>query len=544
MIQISQIKLQIPHTEDKLKEKILKLLHIRAQDMVSFRILKKSLDARKKPVLFYVYTVDVTVKKEKEIKKHLKNTSNIYFHETSSAYTWEASGEQLLSHRPVIIGTGPAGLFCGYHLARMGYKPILLERGAQVDERIRDVNQFWNGKSLNKNSNVQFGEGGAGTFSDGKLNTLVNDRFGRNHEVLKIFVEHGAPQHILYESKPHIGTDVLAEVVKNMRNSIQSMGGEVKFHHLVKDFVLNASNSKITGLQIENTKTQDMFLLETDIVVLAIGHSARDTFEKLLSHQFHMEAKPFAVGVRMEHPQSLINESQYGKNAPERLPAAPYKLAVTLENGRGVYTFCMCPGGYVVNASSEEGRLAVNGMSYSGRDGKNANTAVIVTVTPEDFGTESILSGMEFQRKLEERAYQEGKGKIPVQLFGDFKNHIPSSGPGTIEPQLKGAYSWGNVRNIFPDDIASSLEEGILKFDQKIKGYAKDDAVLSGVESRTSSPVRILRDDTLQSNYRGVYPCGEGAGYAGGITSAAMDGLKVAESISQTFQPFDKGKNL
>lgn len=544
MIQISQIKLQIPHTEDKLKEKILKLLHIRAQDMVSFRILKKSLDARKKPVLFYVYTVDVTVKKEKEIKKHLKNTSNIYFHETSSAYTWEASGEQLLSHRPVIIGTGPAGLFCGYHLARMGYKPILLERGAQVDERIRDVNQFWNGKSLNKNSNVQFGEGGAGTFSDGKLNTLVNDRFGRNHEVLKIFVEHGAPQHILYESKPHIGTDVLAEVVKNMRNSIQSMGGEVKFHHLVKDFVLDASNSKITGLQIENTKTQDMFLLETDIVVLAIGHSARDTFEKLLSHQFHMEAKPFAVGVRMEHPQSLINESQYGKNAPERLPAAPYKLAVTLENGRGVYTFCMCPGGYVVNASSEEGRLAVNGMSYSGRDGKNANTAVIVTVTPEDFGTESILSGMEFQRKLEERAYQEGKGKIPVQLFGDFKNHIPSSGPGTIEPQLKGAYSWGNVRNIFPDDIASSLEEGILKFDQKIKGYAKDDAVLSGVESRTSSPVRILRDDTLQSNYRGVYPCGEGAGYAGGITSAAMDGLKVAESISQTFQPFDKEKNL
>lgn len=544
MIQISQIKLQIPHTEDKLKEKILKLLHIRAQDMVSFRILKKSLDARKKPFLFYVYTVDVTVKKEKEIKKHLKNTSNIYFHETSSAYTWEASGEQLLSHRPVIIGTGPAGLFCGYHLARMGYKPILLERGAQVDERIRDVNQFWNGKSLNKNSNVQFGEGGAGTFSDGKLNTLVNDRFGRNHEVLKIFVEHGAPQHILYESKPHIGTDVLAEVVKNMRNSIQSMGGEVKFHHLVKDFVLNASNSKITGLQIENTKTQDMFLLETDIVVLAIGHSARDTFEKLLSHQFHMEAKPFAVGVRMEHPQSLINESQYGKNAPERLPAAPYKLAVTLENGRGVYTFCMCPGGYVVNASSEEGRLAVNGMSYSGRDGKNANTAVIVTVTPEDFGTESILSGMEFQRKLEERAYQEGKGKIPVQLFGDFKNHIPSSGPGTIEPQLKGAYSWGNVRNIFPDDIASSLEEGIIKFDQKIKGYAKDDAVLSGVESRTSSPVRILRDDTLQSNYRGVYPCGEGAGYAGGITSAAMDGLKVAESISQTFQPFDKEKNL
>lgn len=544
MIQISQIKLQIPHTEDKLKEKILKLLHIRAQDMVSFRILKKSLDARKKPFLFYVYTVDVTVKKEKEIKKHLKNTSNIYFHETSSAYTWEASGEQLLSHRPVIIGTGPAGLFCGYHLARMGYKPILLERGAQVDERIRDVNQFWNGRSLNKNSNVQFGEGGAGTFSDGKLNTLVNDRFGRNQEVLKIFVEHGAPQHILYESKPHIGTDVLAEVVKNMRNSIQSMGGEVKFHHLVKDFVLDASNSKITGLQIENTKTQDTFLLETDIVVLAIGHSARDTFEKLLSHQFHMEAKPFAVGVRMEHPQSLINESQYGKNAPERLPAAPYKLAVTLENGRGVYTFCMCPGGYVVNASSEEGRLAVNGMSYSGRDGKNANTAVIVTVTPEDFGTESILSGMEFQRKLEERAYQEGKGKIPVQLFGDFKNHIPSSGPGTIEPQLKGAYSWGNVRNIFPDDIASSLEEGILKFDQKIKGYAKDDAVLSGVESRTSSPVRILRDDTLQSNYRGVYPCGEGAGYAGGITSAAMDGLKVAESISQTFQPFDKEKNL
>lgn len=542
MIQLSQIKLKIPHSDKQLKDKIIKLLRVRPQDLLSVKILKKSLDARKKPELFYVYTVDVEVKKEQDLKKKLKNASNIHFHELSKSYTWNADGEQKLLHRPVIIGTGPAGLFCGYHLARMGYKPVLLERGAAVDERIKDVESFWNGGELKKNSNVQFGEGGAGTFSDGKLNTLVNDRFGRNQEVLRIFVEHGAPEHILYESKPHIGTDVLAKVVVNMRNAIISMGGEVRFHNLVTDFYYR--DNRLYALEVLDLSSDEKYILETETAVLAIGHSARDTFEKLYSLDFHMEPKAFAVGVRMEHPQEMINESQYGKGAPDDLPAAPYKLAVNLSDGRGVYTFCMCPGGYVVNASSEENRLAVNGMSYSGRDGKNANTAVIVTVTPDDFGSENVLAGMEFQRKLEERAYVEGRGKIPVQLFGDFKKNQPSKGALEIIPQLKGNYQWGNVRAIFPEAISDALEKGITLFDQKIKGYAREDAVLSGVESRTSSPVRILRNENLQSNVRGIYPCGEGAGYAGGITSAAMDGLKVAEFISHTYRPFDTCKNL
>lgn len=542
MIQLSQIKLKIPHSDKQLEDKIIKLLRIRPQDLLSVKILKKSLDARKKPELFYVYTVDVEVKKEQDLKKKLKNVNNIHFHEATKSYTWNADGDKKLLHRPVIIGTGPAGLFCGYHLARMGYKPILLERGAAVDERIQDVENFWNGGELKKNSNVQFGEGGAGTFSDGKLNTLVNDRFGRNQEVLRIFAEHGAPEHILYESKPHIGTDVLAKVVVNMRNSIISMGGEVRFHNLVTDFCYR--DNHLYALEVLDLCSNEKYILETENAVLAIGHSARDTFEKLYSLDFHMEPKAFAVGVRMEHPQEMINESQYGKGAPDDLPAAPYKLAVNLSDGRGVYTFCMCPGGYVVNASSEENRLAVNGMSYSGRDGKNANTAVIVTVTPDDFGSENVLAGMEFQRKLEERAYVEGKGKIPVQLFGDFKKNQPSKGALEIIPQLKGNYQWGNVRAIFPEAISDALEKGITLFDQKIKGYAREDAVLSGVESRTSSPVRILRDENLQSNVRGIYPCGEGAGYAGGITSAAMDGLKVAEFISHTYRPFDTCKNL
>ena len=546
MIQISQLKLKIPHTEKQLYDKVMKTLHIRPQEYVAMHIRKKSLDARKKPELFYVYTVDVEVKKEADFRKRLKNVKNISFHKAESVYNWKITGEETLSHRPVIIGTGPAGLFCGYHLARMGYQPILLERGSSVDERIQDVENFWNGGTLKINSNVQFGEGGAGTFSDGKLNTLVNDRFGRNTEVLRIFVENGAPEHILYESKPHIGTDVLALVVKNMRNAIISMGGEVRFHNLVTDIFYKDINDRkqLYALEVRNLITDEIYTLNTEHTVLAIGHSARDTFETLLSRDFQMESKSFAVGVRMEHPQTMINDSQYGKNAPSGLPAAPYKLAVNLENGRGVYTFCMCPGGYVVNASSENGRLAVNGMSYSGRDGQNANTAVIVTVTPEDYGTDSILAGMKFQRELEENAYREGKGKIPVQMWKDFKANVPSKGPGEIIPQLKGAYTWGNVRAIFPDFIADSLEEGIQKFEHKIAGYAREDAVLSGVESRTSSPVRILRDETLQSNVRGIYPCGEGAGYAGGITSAAMDGLKVAECISQVYRPFDITRNL
>ncbi len=544
MIQISQIKIQIPHTKENLKEKVLKLLRIRENDLISFRILKKSLDARKKPQLFYVYTVEVHVKNENKIKKSIKNNT-IQFTDEKTRYTCKPTGRIELKERPVIIGTGPAGLFCGYQLAKMGYQPILLERGADVNERMKDVEEFWNGGKLKLNSNVQFGEGGAGTFSDGKLNTLVNDKFGRNQEVLRIFSAFGAPEKIQYESKPHIGTDILTEVVKNIRKEVIRLGGEVRFHTQVMDFNFEEKSGEksLKSLILYNHKTNQKEELLTELAVLAIGHSARDTFEMLMEHEIPMEAKSFAVGVRVEHPQEIINVSQYGENYPDDLPAAPYKLTANLENGRGVYTFCMCPGGYVVNASSENGRCAVNGMSYSERDGKNANSAVIVTVTPDDYGTEGVLSGMYFQRKLEEQAYLEGKGAIPVQLFGDFCKNQPSAGLGKVIPQIKGAYTWANVRNIFPDYISDSLERGIKAFDKKIKGYAREDAVISGVESRTSSPVKILREENLQSKVKGLYPCGEGAGYAGGITSAAMDGLKVAEAVSQIYRPFDTVRN-
>ena len=538
MIQISQLKLQIPHTEEQLEEKIKKVLGIRKTDLLSFRILKRSLDARKKPVLFYVYTVEAEVKREKALKHKIKNP-NVLFRGPIADYKIIPCGEQSLRERPVIIGSGPAGLFCTYALAKMGYRPLLLERGEAVDVRVKDVEDFWKNGKLKSNSNVQFGEGGAGTFSDGKLNTLVHDKEGRGREVLEVFVKHGAPEQILYDNKPHIGTDILVDVVKNMRASIEKSGGEVRFHTKVSavNFEEKDGEKALVSLEIQDTHTNEISVIPTELAVLAIGH----TFHMLHEKEIPMEAKSFAVGVRAEHLQTMIDESQYGSARKNSLPAAAYKLTAKLENGRGVYTFCMCPGGYVVNASSEEGRIAVNGMSYSGRDGKNANSAVIVTVTPEDFGTEDVLAGVAFQQKLEEAAYHAGNGRIPVQLFGDFCQNKASSGAGAILPQIKGDITWTNIRQIFPEVIADALEQGILMFDRKLKGYADPDTVLSAVESRTSSPVRILRDQTMQSVVRGLYPCGEGAGYAGGITSASMDGLKVAESVSQKYAPFDKG---
>ncbi len=549
MIRISQLKLDVGHTEADLKTKICRVLRIKDEAILSYTRKKQSLDARKKPQLFYVYTVDVEVKNENELKKRIKrqNVSNIQFQPKEKAYFIEVRGAKPLAHRPVVIGTGPAGLFCGYELARLGYRPILLERGGSVDERLRDVEAFWNTGVLNTHSNVQFGEGGAGTFSDGKLNTLVHDSEGRNMRVLEIFVENGAPGEILYQNKPHIGTDILANVVKSMREYIIFRGGEVRFHTQVIDLMTVEKEGVplLSGLKVLNgiSRTEKNILeteiLETEIAILAIGHSARDTFAMLKDLGVPMEAKSFAVGVRMEHPQSMVNLAQYGIEESPDLPPAAYKLTANLPNGRGVYTFCMCPGGYVVNASSEEKRLAVNGMSYHARDGINANSAVIVTVSPDDYKAQGldfdVLSGMEFQRRLEEAAYQAGDGSIPVQLFEDFCNNRPSLGSSEILPQMKGGYKWGNVRAIFPEEIAESLEEGIRSFGKRLKGYDRPDAVVSGVESRTSSPVRVLRDDTMQSRIRGLYPCGEGAGYAGGITSAAMDGLKVTEAIAAEY---------
>lgn len=513
MIRINQMKLNIEHTSDDFERKILKTLCIKKEELQGFQICKQSIDARKKPVLYYVYSVDVQVRDEAKVKKTVKN-NQIQFQVKPDSYHFEVKGTKELTHRPVIIGTGPAGLFCGYMLATHGYQPILLERGADVDQRTKDVETFWENGRLNLSSNVQFGEGGAGTFSDGKLNTLVKDKFGRNHEVLRIFAEHGAPESITYESKPHIGTDVLSAVVKEMRKYICAHGGEVRFHSQVTDIQTHSDNGQkiLRKLKIYDSQKKETYLLDTDLAVFAIGHSARDTFSMLYQHGLPMQPKAFAVGVRIEHPQKMINQDQYGKNYPSFLPAAPYKLTANLDNGRGVYTFCMCPGGYVVNASSEEHRLAVNGMSYSRRDSQNANTAVIVTVSPDDFGSDHPLAGVEFQRKLEEAAYLEGNGKVPVQLFGDFCENRPSVQLGTVTPHIKGMYQLANVRNIFPEFIAESLTEGIQIFDHKLPGYARCDAVISGVESRTSSPVRLIRDQSLQSEIRGIYPCGEGAG--------------------------------
>ena len=530
MIRINQVKLRIPHTEEELKNKVAKMLRVPMSRILTFRIVKQSMDARKKPELYYVYTIDLALADESIILK--KNRGNQITKSPEQSYKFSISGSQKLSHRPIVIGSGPAGLFCAYMLAHAGYKPLLLERGADVDTRTKDVAVFWENGVLNPESNVQFGEGGAGTFSDGKLNTLVKDPLGRNTKVLELFIEHGAPEEIRYINKPHIGTDILTTVVKKMRQAIEAAGGEVRFHSKVTDFIIK--NHSLTGLIVNETEE-----IPCEIAVLAIGHSARDTFTTLYKKGIPMEAKSFAVGVRVEHQQTMINESQYGIAESPVLPAAAYKVAEQLENGRGVYSFCMCPGGFVVNASSEEGMLAVNGMSYHDRGGTNANSAIIVTVTPDDFSGDTPLAGIEFQRNLEKNAFQLANGKIPVQLFGDFCNNRCSEQFGDIRPEMRGNYAFANVRSIFPDEIADSIEAGIKKFNDKIHGFSKEDTLLSGVESRTSSPVRIPRNETLMSEITGIYPCGEGAGYAGGITSAAMDGMKVAEKIAETFRPFD-----
>ena len=528
MIKINQLKLPIDHKWEDLEKKVCKLLQIPANKLQGIELLKRSLDARKTP-LMYNYQLGVFADGEEKIVKKLKN-KDVSLGKLIK-YRFPNMGEEPLTKRPVIIGAGPAGLFCAYMLAKAGFSPILLERGEAVEERQKKVDHFWETGELDTQSNVQFGEGGAGTFSDGKLNTLVKDNHGRSRYVLKTFVEFGAEDDILYESKPHIGTDILIDVVRNMRNEIINLGGEIRFNSQVTDLRMEAG--EISALQVNE---QDWF--ETSAAVLAIGHSARDTFQMLLERNVPMRSKAFAVGVRMEHPQSLINENQYGLNYPDSLPAAAYKLTRKVADDRGVYSFCMCPGGYVVNASSEEGMTAVNGMSYHARAGENANSAMIISVRPEDFGSDDALAGVEFQRKLEKAAYREGKGKIPVQLFGDFCKNRVSEQLGEIKPNTKGTWFFGNVRSIFPENLSAGLEEGIKGCEKLIPGFAREDALLLGVESRTSSPVRIERDnDTFESAIGGLYPCGEGAGYAGGIMSAAMDGIKVAEAIALKFKP-------
>ena len=529
MIRISQIKLPVEHDGLALLQAAARELKTSSDKIENLTIQKKSIDARKKPIS-YVYTVDVKLKGEEKLLKklHNRNVARV----EKKRYQLPEPGSEKLEHRPVIVGTGPAGLFCGLMLARAGYRPILLERGEAARKRKETVDRFWNGGALAPNSNVQFGEGGAGTFSDGKLNTLVKDPAGRGRLVLQTFVQAGAPEEILYWNKPHLGTDVLISVVEHIRKEIESLGGEVRFGTQLTDIDIRDGRVRGVYTKCNDVPKQEAAYLETEVLVLAIGHSARDTFAMLKDRAVPMERKAFAVGVRIEHPQDMINVSQYGEGYPKALPTAAYKVTRKVSGDRGVYSFCMCPGGYVVDASSEEGGLAVNGMSYQARDSRNANSAMIVTVRPEDFGGDDLLSGVEFQRRLERAAYQAGGGKVPVQLLGDFRQHTVSTALGEVEPCIKGAWTFGDVRSIFPAQLSAALEEGIEGSEHLIPGFARADAVLSGVESRTSSPVRILRGENQESTVQGLYPCGEGAGYAGGITSAAMDGVKTAEAIA------------
>ena len=535
MIRIQQLNLEIPNLNSEeeydkfqkihLEKKIMKLLKLSPKELISFSILRRSLDARKKPNLCYSYIVDVSVLNEKETIKKCNN-KNILLVDVND-YKFPKVKNNFKLKSPVIIGLGPAGLFCAYYLAKEGYNPIVLERGKPVGERLCDVLEFWNSGILNTESNVQFGEGGAGTFSDGKLNTLVKDKYGRNKEVLKVFVENGAPEKIIYDQKPHIGTDVLMDVVRNMRNKILSWGGKIYYETKMTELLYQEQ-------EIVGVKTEQGEVFYSDAVILAIGHSARDTFFMCHEKNIAMEAKPFAIGFRVEHPQELINIQQYGERYPDCLPTAAYKVTAKADCGRGVYSFCMCPGGYVVNASSEDGFLAINGMSYSKRDGKNANSAIIISVSAEDFSGQGPLSGVEFQRQIEKKAFEIGQGKIPVQYYKDFKGRCDHKGkiPVDFTPAMKGNYIFSKVNEILPEELNLSFIQGMEHFHKIIPGFADDYTLVSGVESRTSSPLRILRDDTGQSvSMKGLYPCGEGAGYAGGITSAAMDGIYIAEKV-------------
>lgn len=515
-----------------IKKYIEKKLKIKADDIRNIEILKKSVDARKKEQLSFVYQLDIECDNEKKIvSRYKKNDVSLkekktIVREINDNIPPENKGQT------VIAGFGPAGIFAAYELAKSGYKPIVIERGLDVENRKKTVEKFWNTGELDTECNVSFGEGGAGTFSDGKLNTMVKDRFGYNRKVLETFVRFGAPKEILYLQKPHIGTDKLADVVKNMRLEIERLGGEVRFGVRLDSINTEKENEtqKIVSVNVTDRESSQKQEIKCEKLILAIGHSARDTFISLHESDVEMQQKSFAIGVRVEHLQEMIGRNQYG-DMYKILPTADYKLTHQTKDGRGVYSFCMCPGGYVVNASSQKGMLAVNGMSNYLRDSKNANSAMVVTVGPEDYESDDVLAGMRFQQKWEKKAYEAAGGKIPVQLFGDFKKDRVSSEFGEVIPETKGEYAFANVRKIIPESVASSIEEGITAFEKKIKGYSRDDTLLLGIESRTSSPVKILRDESMQSNIRGIYPCGEGAGYAGGITSAAMDGIKIAMQI-------------
>ena len=535
MIRITELKLPVTHDPGALKKKAAEFLRVGENSIRNIVIASRSIDARQKPQLFYVYTLDVDLSGEMHVLRKARRHKNIMSIEPQ-IYRFPEHGSELPAHRPVVVGSGPCGLFAAYHLALAGMKPVILERGEDALTRSAKVSRFFEGGPLDPECNVQFGEGGAGTFSDGKLNTSVKDPGLRGAFVKRTFVEFGAPENILYDRRPHVGTDELIPILIRMRKRIEELGGEYHFSSKMTGFTVSPSGS-LTSVCVNDSHT-----IPADICVLAPGHSARDTFRMLQKMGVLLESKSFAAGVRIEHPQEMIDLSQYGQTAPKETGPASYKLTHRTEEGRGVYSFCMCPGGYVINSSSEQGYLAVNGMSYSGRGSKNANSALIITVSPSDFDPyadglySGPLSGIAFQRKLERLAYETLAGKIPQQLYGDFAENTVSSGFGDFETCTKGAAGFANLREILPGFLSDCLISGVSAFGRKIEGFDRRDAILSGVESRSSSPVRIVRDDRYVSSVEGLYPAGEGAGYAGGIMSAAMDGVRVSEAIIRKYQ--------
>ena len=520
MIKVRQIKLSIlKDTNDELIKKLCNKINIKKEDILDFKISKKSIDARDKENIYFVYEVILNLKKENKI--HLNNDVLIYNEDT---YTYTITGNKTMKERPIIIGSGPAGLFIGYMLSISGFNPLIIERGEKIEDRVKTVDKFFKEGILNKNSNIQFGEGGAGTFSDGKLNTLVKDK--REKKVFEIFVSNGAPKEILYESKPHIGTDILRDVIKNMRNKMIKNGATFKYNSTLTDIVID--NNEVKSIII-NEKEE----IPCETLILAIGHSARDTFKMLYKKGIYMMSKPFAIGIRIQHPKNLINEAMYGKYY-KYLPTANYKLTYKAKDNRGVYSFCMCPGGFVVNSSSNKNGLVINGMSNYKRDEKNSNSALIVTVNENDYGS-NLFDGMNFQEKIEEKAYQIGKGKIPTQNYIDFKNNKESI-KLINEPSFKGSYALSNINDILPKYICTDLIEAIEYFNTKIKGYNNDNSIISAPETRTSSPIRILRNENYETNIKGIYPIGEGSGYSGGITTSAMDGIRCFEKIISIYK--------
>lgn len=552
MLRLTDIKLPLNHSDNAIEQAILQKLEITKHELVDFTVFKRGYDARKKSNIVLIYTLDVKITKETVLLEQFSKDSQVKL-TPDMAYKFVAQAPEKLKHRPIVIGMGPCGLFAGLVLAQMGFKPIILERGKAVRDRTKDTFGFWRKKILNTESNVQFGEGGAGTFSDGKLYSQVKDPKHYSRKVLHEFVDAGAPEEILYVSKPHIGTFKLVTMVEKMRAKIFELGGEVRFEqkvekiHFENDETTSFDNDVLTDFQAKEVVGLTLSTgeyIKTNHIALAIGHSARDTFKMLHEQGVYIKAKPFSVGFRIEHEQSVIDEARFGDNAGnEILGAADYKLVHHASNGRSVYSFCMCPGGTVVAAASEAGRLVTNGMSQYSRHERNANSAIVVGIEPKDYTegqfaatTNSVLAGVEFQRRLEEQAFNMGGSNYnaPVQLVGDFLAGRKSGEHGSVIPSYKPGVTYTDLSEALPDYAVEAIREALPAFERKIKGFSMNEATLTAVETRTSSPIQITRDrETLQSlNAKGLYPAGEGAGYAGGILSAGIDGIKIAEAMA------------